>query len=529
MARPFVRLETGLFLALFLGLLVGGRSRLFGDPGSLWHIVVGERILSSRQLITADPFTGPFAGKPWIAQYWLAECGLALLHRAGGLDTVLLATCAVLAGLYTWVAHRLLLAGLHPLIALLITGGALAAGANHFHPRPHLLTLAFLAVTFARLCDFEAGRIPFRGLLWLVPLFVVWTNVHAGMMAGAGTVAVAVLGWGVARRLGWPTPVVRYRQLLPLGALAAACSATVLLNPYGTALPRVWVALMDSPVLPRVIEEHAPLARSSGATPGAVLVFGLVYLAALLGTLPGRPRVTWLIPLVWLALAWTRVRHTPLFAVTAALALGEMFSHVRWVAWLAHHGSVTCRIRPPDPAWAGRGAWWKAAALPLGLVGTGLLLQVAGVEVPVLGRGWASPDPRSAPVALLPPLREYQASRPRGTPVFNDMVFGGFLIYFTPDLRVFIDDRCELCGDRWLEAYVESAWHHPERIDEWAAEYGFERALVVRGSPFDCYLAGAADWALVGQTEAASLYRRSAAGAACEAGRDGPPGVGRLQ
>jgi hypothetical protein len=42
--------------------------------------------------------------------------------------------------------------------------------------------------------------------------------------------------------------------------------------------------------------------------------------------------------------------------------------------------------------------------------------------------------------------RTYEGEHPDGTPIFNEVLFGGFLIYLTLGLRVFIDDRCELYG-----------------------------------------------------------------------------------
>jgi hypothetical protein len=507
MFQKLWRTETILFLGIWLALMFLGREKFFNDPGSLWHPVVGERLLSSGQLIDSDPFSFTFAGKPWIAQWWLGECVLALLHRLGGLDTILLATAALLAGLYTWVAHRLLRAGLHPLVAVLVVVFALAASSFHFHPRPHLATLVFLGWTFACLCDFEAGRASLRQLFWLVPVFVLWTNIHGGMVGGVATLAVAVTGWGFAKLLGQQTPLVRYRQLVPLSVLVLACALTALVNPYGVALPRVWFTLMDSPVLPRLMEEHAPL-LASGTTGWRVLLFGVVYVAALAGVLPRWPRVTWLIPLLWFGLAWSRIRHGPLFAITAALALGDMFPHIRWVAWLARKGSVACRLRPPEPGGAAGWRDYLPALVPMLAVLTAAVLQVAGLPVPVLGRGWAQPGRRSCPLELLPELRTYEQTQSPGTPIFNDMLFGGFLIYYTPNLRVFIDDRCELYGDAWLEQYAEAFFNHPERIEQWAQEYGFDHALVVAGSEFDRYL-DAAGWALVGRNEVAALYRRA--------------------
>jgi hypothetical protein len=156
--RRFWRLETGVFLVLWLLLMIFGRSKLFHDPGSLWHIVVGERILSFGELIYTDLFSFTFAGQPWIAQWWLFECAIALLHRLGGLDLILLATTTLVAGFFTWIAHRLLRAGLHPLLALLVTSLAAVASSYHFHPRPHLFTILLVGWTFAQLCDSETSR-----------------------------------------------------------------------------------------------------------------------------------------------------------------------------------------------------------------------------------------------------------------------------------------------------------------------------------------------------------------------------------
>jgi hypothetical protein len=96
------------------------------------------------------------------------------------------------------------------------------------------------------------------------------------------------------------------------------------------------------------------------------------------------------------------------------------------------------------------------------------------------------------------------------------MLFGGFLIYHAPELRVFIDDRCELYGDRWLEEFADAEAHHPERIERWAEEYGFDRALVIPGSGFDRYLRGADGWVRIDGTADAVLYRRAAGGGAGE-------------
>jgi hypothetical protein len=514
MLRRYLPAQTLLFLGLWLILMVAGRSRFFLDPGALWHPVVGQHILSRGELPYEDSFSCTFAGRPWIAQQWLGECVLALLHRIGGLDTILLATATLLAGLYTWLGHRLLRAGMHPLIAGLVAALAVLGCSYHLHPRPHLINLVLLGWTFARLCDLEAGRrTSLRSLFWLVPLYVLWANVHGGMVGGVATLAVAGVGWAVAKLAGRPTPLTSYRQLLLLGVLVLACGSTALLNPYGWELPRVWFTLIGSPLLPQIIQEHAPL-LNAGPVSWTVVLCGVIYLAALLGVSPRQLRVTWLLPLLWFALTWTCIRHGPLFVVTAALALGEMYPHIRWREWLVCRGSVTCRLQTSDTAAASSGRAWRPVLLPVLLVFAALTLEAAAVPVAILGRGWAHLDPAASPVELLPELRAYEKASPPGTPIFNDMLFAGFLIARTPKLKVFawdghlLDDRCELYGEHWLEQYTEAYHHRPERIEEWAREYGFDRALVIPESVFDRYLRTASGWAMVRRTAGVVLYHR---------------------
>ena len=390
--------ETGVFLGIWLMLMIAGRSRLLRDPGTFWHTVVGQHILATGDLIRTDPFSFTRRGAPWLSRQWLSEVAMALIHRIAGLDGLLLATVTILAGLYAWVAHRLIRRGIHVLLTALVVTLAMAAGSFHFHIRPHLTSIVLLGWTFARLCDFEAGRIPLVRLFWLVPLFVVWTNAHDGVVGGLATLTLTTTGWALAWPIRRAGPLARGRGLLVLGLLVLACWLTVLINPFGLELPRTWFQLLSSPVLPEVIDEHGPLlARPYGVM---VLPMGLLFVAAFAGILP-RPRVTWCIPLVWLALTFSRIRHGPLFAITAVLALGEMLPHVRWAAWLARSGSVLFRLRDPDQV-VGRGGFdLRPTLLPALLVLTALTLQVLAVQVPRSGPGLG--EARSHTLAHRPP------------------------------------------------------------------------------------------------------------------------------
>lgn len=516
MIRPGLRdrrlAEVAFFVVLLAGLLAAGRSGFFHDPGTFWHTVVGERILSMRTFPDSDAFSFTFAGKPWVPYEWLGECLMAVLHRWGGFDALLLASAVLLAGLYAWAAGRLVRGGLHGSLALVLTALAVAASSSHFHARPHLGTIVLLGLLVALLCDFEAGRIGLGRLAWLVPGFVLWTNLHGGMLGGLGTLALAAAAWILLWLLAGKGPVQSARQAIFLTLLVAACGLTAFINPYGTRLPRTWLEIMEAAALPRIIQEHAPL--DPGRPDGwIVLAFGVVYGFALAGVWPVRPRVTWLLPFVWLYLTGHRVRHAPLYSVTALVALADLLPYTRWARWLARPGSDLFRFPPSNEAVPR----WNATALlmPLTALLIGVGVQRLGLPLLGLGTRWARLDAAEWPTELLPELARYENSRPGGTPIFNEYALGGFLIYYSPGYRVFVDDRCELYGGRWLEDYVRAEQQDAARYvadwQAWAAGSGgfgpFRLALTHTGSGFDRYFRSAPDWIVVGQTPAASLYR----------------------
>src|SRR5205085_4461392 len=134
------------------------------------------------------PYTFTFAGTWWVPYQWLGEVGMALAHRAGGFDAQLLGAVTIVAAVFAWLFARLLRTGLHPVIAGATVALGLAAASSHFHVRPHLFTILCTAVTVALLADIDAGAAPLRRLAWLVPLFVVWANVHGGVIGGIATV-----------------------------------------------------------------------------------------------------------------------------------------------------------------------------------------------------------------------------------------------------------------------------------------------------------------------------------------------------
>ncbi len=504
MLRRLVCWEVAIFFAIWLLLMVAGRQKSFRDPGMFWHLTIGQQILQSGQLIREDTCSFTRQGSSWISQYWLYQCLMAGIHRVGGWSGLLLLTVTIVAATFTWIVARLRRSGLDAVCAVLLVALALVGSAGQFHMRPLIATIALMGLMFALLLDVESGRRRLRALWWLVPLFALWTNVHGGVLGGYGSLGLVVGGWSLAYVLGWDSPIRRRKHLAMLGALLVACTLALVANPYGLEVPKLWASILRMR-LPDLIEEHAP-AHLSGVSGVILFVLGAAYLVALAGVFPRRPRITWLLPLVWFALACARIRHGPLFAIVALLAVADFLPYSVWARLLARRDLFRHSPTASDDR---SGRRFSMILLPVVLVATTFLLQATSVRLPVVGRDWVRLDASHWPVEMLPDLRKIGRDEGSNARVFNEMRYGGFLIYHTPHLRIFIDDRCELYGEPFLRDYVNAALREPDRIEAWADQYAFEHALVKTADPLDRYLQSAGRWEVVRRTETATLYRRS--------------------
>lgn len=496
--------EALFFLAALAACQVIYRARGLADPGTLWHVRVGELILRDG-IMRTDPFTFPFAGQTWIPQQWGGEVLMALAHAVGGLDTILLGFSALIAALFAWVFRRLMAGGMGAPLAAAAAGFALVAAGFHFYARPHMATIALMAVVMAFIVDFDRGRLSLAKMAWLVPLHAVWTNIHGGMLGGLATLGLVGFGWGVLFLAKKDTPLRSWRQVGGLVAIILLCAATMFVNPIGLELQRTWFRIVGSPAMAAHVAEHSPLdlAREGDR---AVLFFALFYVAILLGADRREWRVTWLLPMVWFALTFKGIRQGPLFVVVGAIAVADIWPHTVWRRRLMKMGDSLTR----DPAVRLPAFGLRGLAVPAVAVGIALVLQAARVAVPVAGSGWAKLESIAMPIDMVDPLQAFARASPPGTPIYNDMNFGGFTIYFAPTLKVFGDDRFELCGDEWLTEYVATVYEHPERFDDWQRRYGFTAALISASDPMEPleeYLVKSGRWALVARGKTAALYR----------------------
>jgi len=356
-------LRLGLAAAVLLscGILLSTRTV---EPDLWGHIQYGEDWLYSGTLPRTATHTYTASGYPWINHENLFELSVALGQRAvGGAGLMILKTLAGLAVILVMLRRsvRLQIPLVSAAICLLPAAMCLA---EFWLMRPQLFSFIFFAAqlvwTERAFADWQEGRAPRYRWLWLcLPLMVLWTNSHGGVLAGL-CVFLALLGLRcieafLRRRAD------AMRVSMHLGVLCVLAAGTLFVNPYGWELP-YWFAVSLSQPRPEV-SEWAGLLDGGPAS----ILFVFLTVVTVFSVKYTRRRRDWveLILVAVVALqAPGHIRHLAFFALMFGLRLPEHFVSA------CEAVLPTRAVRPLR----GAGAWLVQAELGLILAGLSAVL-----------------------------------------------------------------------------------------------------------------------------------------------------------
>lgn len=322
-------LSDCLFLAVLVWLFAtgsGGWYGLLADADTGWHIRTGQWIMDHGQVPKVDLFSFSKAGQPWFAWEWLTDVVYGQLHRISGMKGLLLLSAFVIAGYGTVLFRHMIWKGATPFAALVITLLGFGASTIHYLARPHVFTLLGLAISLW-IIDNDRRK-PSRAIWLLVPIAVVWVNVHGGFLSLLVCLGILTIGCFLE---GW----LPFEEAAPKLALARryllvtfACSAASLLNPYGWELHRhVYSYLQSDWIRNNVREFQSPSFRTETAFQFEMLLFAGLMTAAWLLWKRDWAAAGWIV--FWGHNALTSERHIPVFMIVAAppvaMALTELW------------------------------------------------------------------------------------------------------------------------------------------------------------------------------------------------------------
>jgi len=437
---------------------------VLNDPDTYWHIATGSWILDHRAIPRVDPFSFTMAGHPWVAHEWLSELLMALAYRALGWDGIVILFGIAFAGTVGPLARYLARhTSLLP-ASVALTLGALCVGPSLL-ARPHLLALPLLIMWTIGLLQAQERRTPppFR----LLPLMLIWANLHASFIFGLALIAPIALEAVInAKRDAWR--VARNWALFFVASLAMT-----LLTPHGWHGVLFPFQLMSLRLV-GTIGEWRQLDLHSFHPIEAALV-------ALLYVIVSRrvwiPALRLLIALALLYLAFKHSRHEMLAGIVGAAILAEPL------------GRALGGIQPPPLA---RGLSWRGAGVAVAIAA---LLTMLRFAYPIVrGDGPVSPVTALAavPAELLP------------QPVFNEYEFGGYLIF--RHVKPFIDGRADMYGDAFMFSYLDASRPDRAAFERLAHQYRIRWALLATGGPMAHMVAGLPGWRRIHSDDVAAVF-----------------------
>lgn len=384
-----------LLAVLFPALIFSAAACTKFQSDSWWQLRTGQFIWQTGRVWLVDPFSFTAHGSYWPNHEWLTQLIFYGAYALAGLPGVTLLCAAIITA--TWLAIYRLCAGPPRFRALLLLLGVTTHEVI-WAVRPHIVTLLLMALTLLLMRT--------RRFHWaLPPLFLLWANLHGGVVLGGLALLVA-------------TSVALLRARHDFGrwlALTLACAAATLANPMGFGLWRFALSMFNHPET-QYIQEWLPPSLS---WPVSYPFFALAL--AWLGVVALRWRrirsfEDWtlaLLGLILLLLSFRAVRHTALFSVAALPLISQALP------------------QPERPA--ERPTTARMGALHLAVGGMVALCCVALVARAWSDAAWMEWRPFSPQLVA--------AVRACPGPLYNTYDAGGAVLWFIPDRAAFVDSR----------------------------------------------------------------------------------------
>jgi len=520
----------------FLGIFLPALAALLVPMPSVdltYHLRAGAAILAGAGIPDVDTWTFTVAGTPWLDQQWGAQVVLAAVFQVTGWTGLAILRAALVA-----FTFALLLGAVRSAwsIASVRAGGSavassarsatlvvlafFAVAAPALALRPQLFAIVLFAVTLRILV--ERSRHPRR--LWLIPaMAALWANLHGSFPLVVVLVGLAWLDEVALMRV--PTPAGHPRLPLPrrlLGstgvALIAAFSAlATLLNPFGIDAWRYIESLARDPAITSEISEWRPPAPLDPA--GFVFYLSLLVVVGVLvfrfRSDQGRPPARFFAPIVTVVvfgiLGIATGRGLAWWAIAAPVAMVQLQPGLRLADLQRVRGLPPLRARTAREASASEGR-----RSPLNAIVIGVLAAAAIALLPL----WRPVGPAGVPVAVVSYAPQGIAQKlaglvdrrvlPRGAQVWAPQIWGSFLEWAAPEVRVGIDSRIELFPPPVLADADEIAGAAPGWLS--TLEVRHVLALVVAAGPEGARqvteLQAGSGWTKVYEDEDGSIWLR---------------------
>jgi hypothetical protein len=469
-------------LAFYLTMLLmfRGEDFLIRDPDIFWHVAVGQKIWQTGSVPWTDEYSHTFQGQPWIAKEWLSQLFLAGAYGLAGWRGIALLTAGMVA-----LSHALLFLVLSRQMRLTVAMGVAslvyAFSMGHFGARPQIFVDPLIIIWVASLVQsVETKSSP---SLLLLPLMILWANLHAGFTLGY--VFAGILG---AEALFASAPGARLRTGVRWASFIGIAVICGCITPYGIhSLLVTFQVAVGNEALSYITEWQPVTLQTMGLN--ELFLFGLLFLTMYSGAKVHFWRLMLVIILTYMMFA--HIRFASLFAMLVPILMaGPLCAQFPFLR-------LTTQLEKDRKFFTFMLGVSRALSYPL------YALIVCGTGI------FALFGPRIVPAAMMMPTSavDYMISNGLRDKVYNSYNFGGYLIF--RGIKTFIDGRSDqLFQGGFIIHLYDIVDKHPREFISLLGEYKISTALVVPGSMESQELGRSPDWERVYFDKDSELYKK---------------------
>jgi hypothetical protein len=464
------------------------------DPDVWWHLKTGQLIAQTHAIPHADVFSYTRLGREWVTHEWLSEVFIYAVFRLSGFGGLIVVFAALITASF-WITYlRLQHRVNNALVAVLALVLGAAATTPIWTVRPQIFSLLFASIFLCVLDSYYYAKST-RAIWWLVPLTILWVNLHAGFLVGLALIGLTVVALALDAFLLASDYRETLRRRVPrLFGVLVCCGAAGCLNPNGIRLYWLPFETLRTQVFMRAIEEwRSPDFHQPAFLPVLLLLLATFSILALSNK---RVRPGELLVLVVIAAAALRTgRNIAFFSLVATPLFAEHFEQWlesnRWTKWI----TSPAEVKPQKGSFAQvvLNSLIIVLALTISLLG---IMRTADKQPQVEQQGF----PSAAVSSML-------AQRPP-QPIYNDYEWGGYLIWtLYPNYLVYIDGRADPYGGQFLEEFmqvhdVKPGW---QGVLE---KHGIRTVFVRFDSPIASMLREKSEWKKVFEDKQAVIFVR---------------------
>ena len=456
------------------------------DSDFWWHLRAGQLSISNGSPIRQDLTTFSVFGSPWVNHSWLSQIIYFMIQNLLG-HTGIMVSVAVLATITIYfVFIRLrstpIINGFNLVLCVMAT-------AVIWSPRPQLFTLLLFSILAYLLCEkpIFQKRIP----TILVPIiFLFWGNLHGGFSIGIILMISIFIGKFLDFFIGSEKLNPQRNKILRNWLLLIfVCSLVVIINPNGIGIWQVQFNTLSIPSLQNLIPEWAsPNFHELYQQPFLWIWLLLVFFFM---TNKSQHSFASVVPLVILGgLGFLSRRNYVYFAVFAIPILSneiQRFYEI-YIKKPLTDSSYFERLKNLN-----QNSNTKFSKT-INLFFVGFLLILTFGKAVYLGSPiiYDTYESASYPKSAVMMLKDYETSDMH---CLNSYTWGGYLSWRIPELKIFIDGRTDLYGEKIIMDWIEMV-NGGESWKEKFAFYGINCVFLENERPIIAIIEDS-DWNLI--------------------------------